>query len=220
MIKTWDDLLHVELQKPYFQKLIEFLKQEDQIKTIFPKKEDRLNCFKLTPLNDVKVVILGQDPYHDFNQAHGLCFSVLNHKLPKSLQNIFKELVSDLGVNYPTSGNLTHWAKQGVLLLNTILTVEAHQPLSHANQGWEIYTTEVIKLLNLQEQPIVFILWGNHARSMKKYLNNSNHLILESAHPSPLSAHGGFFGSKPFSKSNQFLKSKGVTEVNWDLSMI
>lgn len=220
MIKTWDDLMHVELQKPYFQELIAFLKKEDQTKVIFPKKEDRLNCFKLTPLDQVKVVILGQDPYHDFNQAHGLCFSVLNKNLPKSLQNIFKELVDDLGVTYPTTGNLTSWAKQGVLLLNTILTVEAHRPLSHANHGWETYTKEAIKLLNEQPQPIVYILWGKNARLMKQYLNNPNHFIIESVHPSPLSAYGGFFGSKPFSKTNHFLKSKGIVEVNWDLTML
>lgn len=220
MIKTWDDLFNLEIQKPYFQSLITFLKKEDQTKVIFPRKEDRLNCFRLTPLNQVKVVILGQDPYHDFNQAHGLCFSVLNDALPKSLQNIFKELVDDLGIAYPKTGNLTSWAKQGVLLLNTILTVEAHRPLSHANVGWEIYTTEVIKLLNQQDQPIVYILWGKNARSMKQFLDNKNHFIIESVHPSPLSAYGGFFGSKPFSKTNHFLKSKGIQEVNWDLTML
>jgi uracil-DNA glycosylase len=217
MIKTWDELLALEMQKPYFQELIKFLKEEDQKKVIFPKKEDRLNCFRLTPLDRVKVVILGQDPYHDYNQAHGLCFSVLHEVHPKSLQNIFIELKNDLGIPYPKSGNLTPWAKQGVLLLNTILTVEAHKPLSHANHGWEIYTTEVIKLINNQDRPIVFILWGNQAKAMKQYLNNPKHLIIESVHPSPLSAHRGFFGSKPFSRTNDFLMSHSIPKVDWTI---
>src|SRR5690606_3469764 len=214
---TWEILLKEEIKKPYFQELITFLKEAEKTQTIFPQKEDRLACFKLTPLKDVKVVILGQDPYHGPNQAHGLSFSVKTKPLPPSLQNIYKELYDDLGLIPSESGNLTPWAKQGVLLLNTILTVEAHKPLSHKNKGWEIFTLEVIKLLNQLDQPIVFILWGSHAQSFKKYLSNKNHLIIESPHPSPLSSYRGFFGSKPFSNTNDFLINHNVKPIDWEI---
>ena len=163
----------------------------------------------------MKVVILGQDPYHEINQAHGLAFSVLCEKLPPSLLNIYKEMESDLGVKVNQDGNLDYLAKQGVLLLNTSLTVREHQANSHSNKGWEIFTDNCIKLLNEQDRPIVFILWGRNAISKTKYLNNKKHLVLTSVHPSPLSAYGGFFGSKPFSKTNNFLKQNNIQEINW-----
>ncbi len=214
---TWDDLLKKELQKPYFQSLIQFLKAEDENHLIFPPKDERLACFKLTPYQDVKVVILGQDPYHDHHQAHGLSFSVKQGKYPPSLLNIFKELVDDCGISYPKTGNLTAWAKQGVLLLNTCLTVRAHQPLSHQNKGWETYTVEVIKTLNDKKDPVVFILWGAHAQKCASVITNPHHRVLKSAHPSPLSASRGFFGSKPFTKTNQFLISQGLDPIDWRL---
>jgi len=214
---TWENLIKTEQSKDYFKKLEKFLETKQNETIIYPKPEDRFNCFKYTKIEDLKVVILGQDPYHGENQAHGLSFSVLCEKLPPSLKNIYQELESDLGIKKSKSGNLTSWAKQGVLLLNTILTVEASKPLSHKGIGWEHFTFEVIKFINTLNQPIVFILWGSHARSYKKYLNNPNHLILEGVHPSPLSSYQGFFGSKPFSKVNSFLKSHGVKEIDWEI---
>lgn len=213
---TWDLMIQEELKKPYFQKLVEFLKNEDKEKTVFPKKEDRLACFRLTPYETVKVVIIGQDPYHDIGQAHGLSFSVKSGKFPPSLQNIYKELTSDLNITYPTSGDLTPWAKQGVLLLNTVLTVVAHQPLSHRNQGWETFTLEAVKKLN-EKDHIVFILWGAHAQKMKAHIDSKKHVIIESVHPSPLSAHRGFFGSKPFSKTNEALTRFGYDTIHWKI---
>lgn len=213
---TWDLMIQEELKKPYFQKLVEFLKKEDIEKVIFPKKEDRLSCFKLTPYDKVKVVIIGQDPYHDVGQAHGLSFSVKSGKFPPSLQNIYKELKSDLNIPYPTSGDLTPWAKQGVLLLNTVLTVVAHQPLSHRDQGWETFTLEAVKKLNDKEH-VVFILWGAHAQKMKVHIDIKKHVIIESVHPSPLSAHRGFFGSKPFSKTNEALRRFGYDIIHWKI---
>lgn len=215
---TWDELIQNELKKPYFSNLVEFLKQEDKIKTILPPKENRLACLRLTPYEEVKVVIIGQDPYHNFHQAHGLAFSVEQGTLPPSLKNIYKELVTDLDIEYPKTGNLTKWAKQGVLLLNTVLTVEVHQPLSHQKKGWETFTLEIVKKLNEKENPVVFILWGAHAQKFKIYINQNRHHIIASVHPSPLSASRGFFGSKPFSKTNQFLIDHQMKPIDWTLN--
>lgn len=214
----WNELIEQELKKTYFQELITFLKAEDQRHLVLPPKEKRLACFKLTPFDAVKVVIIGQDPYHNIGQAHGLAFSVEQGDYPPSLKNIYKELVDDLKIPYPKTGNLSSWAKQGVLLLNTCLTVVAHQPLSHQNKGWEIFTSEVVKALNLKETPIVFILWGAHAQKMMIYLTNPKHHIIKSVHPSPLSASRGFFGSKPFSKTNQLLIQSGLKPVDWNMT--
>ncbi|MFA5526161.1 MAG: uracil-DNA glycosylase [Acholeplasmataceae bacterium] len=214
---TWQDLINEELKKPYFQELVTFLKKEDQIHKVLPPKENRLQCFKLTPYDEVKVVIIGQDPYHNIGQAHGLSFSVEQGDYPPSLKNIYQELVDDMKVSYPKTGNLTQWAKQGVLLLNTVLTVVLHQPMSHQKKGWEIFTLEVVKRLNEKTLPIVFILWGAHAQQFISYIDTHKHLILKAPHPSPLSAHRGFFGSKPFSKTNQFLTEKGMQAINWQL---
>lgn len=213
----WDELIQSELKKPYFQALVEFLKKEDQTKVILPVKENRLSCLKLTPYNDVKVVIIGQDPYHNYNQAHGLAFSVEQGIYPPSLKNIYKELVDDMKVPYPKTGNLSKWAKQGVLLLNTALTVELHQPLSHQGKGWEEFTLEIVKKVNEKQDPLVFILWGAHAQKFTKYIDESRHLILKSVHPSPLSASRGFFGSKPFSKTNDFLSKNNIKPIDWSL---
>ena len=179
---------------------------------------DIFNCFKLTDYSSVKAVILGQDPYHGYGQAHGLCFSVQKGiKPPPSLVNIYKELKSDLEIEIPTHGELTSWAKQGVLLLNTVLTVREGTPNSHKDCGWQWFTDEVIKLLNKRDSPIVFILWGGNARSKKKFIDQNKHFIIESAHPSPLSAYNGFFGSKPFSKTNALLKSVDIEPINWNI---
>jgi len=214
---TWDHLIHEELQKPYFKHLVQFLKEEDKQHVILPPKEQRLACFKLTPYDQVKVVIIGQDPYHNYHQAHGLAFSVESGKFPPSLKNIYKELVDDLGVDYPTTGNLTSWAKQGVLLLNTVLTVRLHEPLSHQKKGWETFTLEVIKKINEKEDRVVFILWGAKAKAFMKYIDVRKHRIIMSAHPSPLSARYGFFQSKPFSKANKFLMEVGKKPIHWQL---
>lgn len=214
---TWDDLIKQELEKPYFNDLVAFLKDEDAHHVVLPPKEKRLSCFKLTPYEDVKVVIIGQDPYHNINQAHGLAFSVENEDYPPSLKNIYKELVSDLNISYPKTGNLSNWAKQGVLLLNTVLTVRLHEPLSHQKKGWETFTLEAVKKVNEKESPVVFILWGNHAKSFMKYIDLNKHHVISSVHPSPLSASRGFFGSKPFSKTNHFLEKEGLKPIDWNL---
>lgn len=215
---TWDNLLTEEVNKEYFKELINYVNNEYKQKTIYPKKTEVFNAFKYTDYNNVKVVILGQDPYHGPNQAEGLSFSVSNEVLkPPSLKNIFKELESDLGIPFPEHNSLKPWAKEGVLLLNAVLTVEEHKPASHANKGWETFTDEIIKILNKKEEPVVFILWGNYAREKKTYITNPIHYIIESPHPSPFSARNGFFGSKPFSKTNEFLKSKGLKEINWNV---
>lgn len=214
---TWEKLIQSELEKPYFQKLVQFLKEEDQKHLVLPPKEKRMSCFKLTPYDDVKVVIIGQDPYHNIGQAHGLSFSVEQGAYPPSLKNIYQELVDDLHIPYPQTGNLFSWAKQGVLLLNTVLTVVLHQPMSHQKKGWEGFTLEVVKKINEKDQSVVFILWGAHAQSFIPYINQDNHLIIKAPHPSPLSAHRGFFGSKPFSKTNHFLMSKGMSPIDWKL---
>ena len=212
----WDELLSEEYKKEYFINLLDFIKNEYKTKTIYPKQNEVFNAFRYTDYDNVKVVILGQDPYHGPNQAEGLSFSVSNEVLkPPSLKNIFKELESDLKIPFPEVNSLKKWAKEGVLLLNAVLTVEEHKPTSHKDKGWEIFTDDVIKLLNKKETPIVFILWGNYARSKKKLITNPKHLVLESAHPSPFSAYNGFFGSKPFSKTNEFLKKNNIKEIDW-----
>lgn len=214
----WKDIILEEQNKPYFKSLLEFVNNEYETKTIFPKQEDVYNAFKLCPFKNVKMVILGQDPYHDYNQAHGLAFSVLKgNKIPPSLRNIYKELESDLNIKAPKHGELTSWSKQGVLLLNTILTVEAHKPLSHKKKGWETFTDNIITILNKDDNPKVFVLWGNNARSKKKLINNPNHYIIESSHPSPLSARHSFFGSKVFTKTNDFLYNKGRSAIDFKI---
>ena len=214
----WDNLLKEEVNKEYFKTLINYINEEYKEKTIYPKKTEVFNAFKYTDYTNVKVVILGQDPYHGPNQAEGLSFSVSNEVIkPPSLKNIFKELESDLEIPFPEHNSLKPWAKEGVLLLNAVLTVEEHKPASHANKGWETFTDEIIKILNKKEEPVVFILWGNYAREKKAYITNPIHYVIESPHPSPFSARNGFFGSKPFSKTNEFLKSKGIKEINWNV---
>lgn len=212
----WDELLKEEYQKEYFQKLLQFIKEEYKNKVIYPKQNEVFNAFRYTDFDNLKVVILGQDPYHGPNQAEGLSFSVSNEVLkPPSLKNIFKELENDLGIPFPEANSLKPWAKQGVLLLNAVLTVEEHKPTSHKDKGWEQFTDDIIKIINKKKDPVVFILWGSYARDKKKLITNKNHYIIESAHPSPFSARNGFFGSRPFSKTNQFLKSKGIKEIDW-----
>lgn len=212
---SWDELLKDEYNKEYFNNLLNFVNKEYQTKTIYPKKNEVFNAFRYTDYNNIKVVILGQDPYHGPNQAEGLSFSVSNEVLkPPSLQNIFKELENDLGIRRENS-DLTDWAKQGVLLLNSIMTVEQDRPLSHKNRGWEIFTDHIIQALNAREDPVIFLLWGSFARSKKELITNRHHYILESVHPSPLSANRGFFGSRPFSKINNILKQNGKKEINW-----
>lgn len=216
--QDWLELMERELKKDYFQLLINFLKEEEKNYVVYPKKVDRFHAFCVTPLKYVKVVIIGQDPYHDENQAHGLSFSVKpGVKIPPSLVNIYKELNNDLGHEIPSHGYLEQWAEQGVLLLNTVLTVRAHEANSHKGKGWEIFTDAVLQELNGQDKPIVFILWGSPAQQKKKLLNNPRHLILEAPHPSPLSSYRGFFGSKPFSKANEFLLSHGEKPVDWHI---
>ncbi len=212
----WQEALKDEFKKEYYKKLYAKVKEEYQTHTIFPPADDIFNAFHYTPLNDVKVVIFGQDPYHNVGQAHGLCFSVKKGvDIPPSLVNIYKELQDDIGCAVPNHGYLTAWAKQGVLMMNTVLTVRAHQANSHQGIGWEEFTNAAIRVLNEQDRPIVFILWGRPAQMKKSMLNNPNHLILEAPHPSPLSSYRGFFGSKPFSKANAFLKANGVEEIDW-----
>lgn len=217
----WLAELEPEFRKPYYKTLYEFVKTEYSTTQVFPPADDIFNAFHLTPLSQVKVVILGQDPYHNTGQAHGLCFSVKpDVDIPPSLVNIYKELNSDLGCYIPNNGYLVKWAKQGVLLLNTVLTVRAHQANSHRGQGWEEFTDAAIKALNHQDRPIVFILWGRPAQTKKRMLDNPHHLILEAPHPSPLSAHSGFFGSRPFSQTNSFLEEHGETPIDWQIENI
>lgn len=214
----WYEALKDEFKKSYYRQLFDTVNEEYKTNTVFPPAEDLFNAFHYTPLSQVKVVILGQDPYHNYGQAHGLCFSVKKGvDVPPSLVNIYKELQDDLGCTIPTHGCLTKWAKQGVLMLNTVLTVRAHQANSHKGIGWEEFTDATIQVLNGQNRPIVFILWGSNARSKKRMLNNPQHLILEAPHPSPLSSYRGFFGSKPFSKTNQFLKEHGCAPIDWQI---
>ena len=217
----WLAPLEEEFKKPYYKKLYEKVKEEYQTHEVFPDSNDIFNAFEFTPLSEVKVVILGQDPYHDVGQAHGLCFSVKpDVKIPPSLVNIYQELRDDLGCTIPNNGYLVKWAKQGVMLLNTVLTVRAHSANSHRWIGWEEFTDAAIRVLNEQDRPIVFILWGRPAQKKKAMLNNPKHLILESPHPSPLSARGGFFGSRPFSKTNDFLEENGLTPIDWQIENV
>lgn len=211
----WDNILSEEIHKEYFMKILYDLRDLYKTKTIFPPQKEIFNAFKL-PYKDVKVVILGQDPYHGVGEAHGYAFSTLASKLPPSLKNIYKELYNDLGIEKDfTKGDLTSWVKQGVMLLNTGLTVEKDLPNSHKNIGWHEFTDVVIQKLNEKEEPVVFILWGNNAREKKKFITNKKHLVIESAHPSPFSANNGFFGSKPFSKANEFLEKNNIEKINW-----
>lgn len=212
----WDELLKGEFDKEYYLKLRQFLISEYSQYKIYPNMYNIFNALKYTSYSDVKAVILGQDPYHQPGQAHGLCFSVQKGTpQPPSLQNIFKELKSDLGIDPPHHGELISWAQHGVLLMNTVLTVREGQPNSHKGKGWEIFTDRVIQLLNEREKPMVFILWGGNARSKKSLITNPAHLILESPHPSPLSAYNGFFGNRHFSRTNEFLVSKGIEPIDW-----
>ena len=214
----WDNYLKEEFQKDYFKSLLNFVNEEYKEKTIYPPKNEIFNAFRHTPYKNVKVVILGQDPYHGVNQAEGLSFSVKNGlNKPPSLQNIFKELNNDLGIPFPKANSLIPWADQGVLLLNTVLTVEASKAASHKDKGWEQFTDHVIEILNKKKTPVVFILWGNFAKAKKNLITNKNHYVIESAHPSPFSANNGFFGSRPFSKTNTFLTSKGLNPIDWKI---
>ena len=217
----WLDALREEFRKPYYAQLHKKVLEEYRTHVIFPPADDIFNAFHLTPLRNVKVVILGQDPYHNVGQAHGLCFSVKpDVEIPPSLVNIYKELQDDIGCTIPNHGYLTKWAEQGVLMLNTVLTVRAHQANSHHGIGWEEFTDAAIRAVNAQDRPIVYILWGRPAQAKKTMLNNPKHLILEAPHPSPLSAYRGFFGSKPFSQTNEFLKANGVEPIDWEIETI
>lgn len=212
----WDELLKDEFTKEYYLKLREFLKVEYSTRRIYPNMYDIFNSLKFTSYSDVKAVIIGQDPYHGAGQAHGLCFSVQKGTaIPPSLQNIYKEIYSDLGIPPANHGYLKKWADSGVLLMNTVLTVREGQANSHRGMGWEIFTDRVIELLNQRDKPIVFLLWGGNAKQKMRLITNPNHLILQAAHPSPLSAYNGFFGCRHFSKANEFLTANGMTPVDW-----
>lgn len=214
----WLEALKDEFHKPYYKKLFDTVNEEYRTRLIFPPADDIFNAFHLTPLHKVKVVILGQDPYHNNGQAHGLCFSVKKGvAVPPSLVNIYQELRDDLGCDIPDHGCLTKWAEQGVLMLNTVLTVRAHQANSHRGIGWEQFTDAAIRVLNEQDRPIVFLLWGRPAQMKRSMLNNPKHLILEAPHPSPLSAYRGFFGCKHFSKTNEFLEQNGLAPIDWQI---
>ncbi|MDZ7960000.1 MAG: uracil-DNA glycosylase [Aulosira sp. DedQUE10] len=215
---SWQAVLSEEFDKPYFSKLQNFLLAESQSHTIYPPEDNIFSAFELTPYDNVNVLLLGQDPYHDKNQAHGLCFSVQpGIKPPPSLINIFKELKDDVGFNIPNNGYLVSWAKQGILMLNAVLTVRAHTPNSHKNQGWETFTDAVISKVNQKIDPVVFVLWGGYAQKKLKLIDTTRHTVIQSAHPSPLSARNGFFGSKPFSAINLALHSFGKPEINWQI---
>jgi uracil-DNA glycosylase len=217
-LQQWHPDLAAEMDKPYFQDLQAFLANERRTQQIFPPDPEVFTAFALTPLQNLKVLILGQDPYHDDGQAHGLSFSVKpDVKIPPSLKNMYKELNTDLGIEPPNHGYLTPWAKQGVMLLNAVLTVQAHEPNSHKNQGWEKFTDQVIRLVSLHCNHTVFVLWGGYAKKKAKLIDKHKHTILQSAHPSPLSARNGFFGSKPYSKINAALGDHGQTEIDWQL---
>jgi uracil-DNA glycosylase len=217
----WLEVVGKEIQQPYYKELDQFVKDEYSKNTIYPKYDDIFNAFRLTPLSRIKVVILGQDPYHNDGQAHGLCFSVQpTVDIPPSLVNIYKELQEDIGCKIPNNGYLEKWASQGVLLLNTVLTVRAHQANSHRGMGWEQFTDSIIEAINALDQPIVFLLWGKPAQKKKAMLNNPKHLILEAPHPSPLSSYRGFFGCKHFSKTNDFLKEHNLEPIDWQIENI
>lgn len=216
--ESWKTALHAEFAHPYMEELKAFLVEEQKNYTIFPQGRNIFNAFNSTPFESVKVVILGQDPYHGAGQAHGLSFSVQQGiPLPPSLQNIFKELVSDIGCEYPKSGDLSHWAHEGVLLLNTLLTVRSGEPFSHKERGWERFSDQVIRTLSTQREHIVFILWGAPAGKKAALIDEQKHLILKAPHPSPLSSYRGFFGSKPFSQANRYLTAQGIAPIAWCL---
>jgi uracil-DNA glycosylase len=216
--QSWLDAIGPEFAKPYFHQLQRFVAEERAERQVFPLEGDVYRALLLTPYDDVCVVILGQDPYHDDGQAHGLCFSVLPPvPPPPSLKNIFRELNADLGCTEPNNGALIPWARQGVLLLNTVLTVRAHQAASHQKQGWEQFTDAVLRAVDAKPEPVAFVLWGAHAQKKAELIDTGRHLVIKSAHPSPLSANNGFFGSKPFSKINEFLKKNGSREIEWQL---
>lgn len=215
---SWKEALKAEFTQTYVSNLKDFLREEKKLYSLFPPENERFNAFNLTPFDSVKVVILGQDPYHGTAQAHGLSFSVQEGiALPPSLKNIFKELVDDIGCPYPNSGDLTPWAHEGVLLLNTLLSVRAHEPFSHKDRGWERFTDQVIRTLSDQKEHLVFILWGAPAAKKSMLIDSSKHLILKAPHPSPLSSYRGFFGSKPFSQANTYLIRNGIVPINWKL---
>ena len=215
---SFNDLLEEEKQKEYYKELIDFIDKEYESKIIFPPREKIFEAFRLTPFEKAKVVIIGQDPYHGEGEAHGLAFSVNNGiKIPPSLKNIYKEINSEYGYEIPNTGYLIKWAKQGVLMLNTVLTVEKDKPASHKAKGWEVFTDRVIEELNDSEQPLVFVLWGNYAKSKAQLINNPKHLILESAHPSPFSARNGFFGNNHFKLANDFLEKNGIEQIDWKI---
>lgn len=215
---SWDKVLKEMFDSKEYQAFFQKIEKEYQNKIIYPKKENIYNALKLTPYENVKVVIVGQDPYHGENEAHGLSFSVQKGiKLPPSLKNIYKELLNDLNIVEPNCGDLTSWAKEGVLLLNSVLTVEKDKPASHAKIGWNKYTDYIIQKINEKETSVVFILWGNFAKTKRELITNPKHLVITSAHPSPFSARNGFFGSKPFSKTNEFLKENNIKPINWQL---
>lgn len=216
---SWEDFLNEEFRKPYFQELSAFLKQEYATKTIYPPKKEVFSSFYFTDMDKVKVVILGQDPYHEPGQACGMCFAVKpGVQLPLSLQNIYKEIQDDLGIpmNY-NNGYLVKWAQQGVLLINSVMTVEKGKANSHAGHGWEVFTNHVIRKINTLDQPVVYLLWGNNARQKRELITNPKHLILETVHPSPLSVYRGFFGCRHFSKANEYLKKNGAEPINWQM---
>lgn len=216
MMTTWNEILAEEMQKDYYQELQAFVQKRRAEVRVFPEEKNIFNALELTPFESVKVVILGQDPYHGFGQAHGLSFSVQKGiPLPPSLKNIYKELQEDIGGELPTEGDLSHWAKQGVLLLNTVLTVEEGNANSHKGMGWETLTNRLIESLNELKHPVIFILWGKPAQDKEKLITNPNHVILKAPHPSPLSAYRGFFGSKPFSRVNDILIQQGQTPIRW-----
>lgn len=218
MINNWSELIVQETKKEYYQDLMSFLEKEYKEQTIFPKKENLFKALEWTPLSDVKVVILGQDPYHGINQAHGLSFSVLpGNKVPPSLVNIYKELAEDLNIKPVRHGYLEKWSKQGVLLLNTVLTVREGTPHSHQGKGWEYFTDEIIQTLNQREEPVIFLLWGKPAQKKKNLITNPQHYILEAPHPSPLAAYRGFFGSQPFSKTNAIITTLKGNPIDWQL---
>lgn len=218
---SWEKALKGEFSKDYYKKLFVKIQEEYQTRTIYPPADDIFNAFHFTPLEEVKVVILGQDPYHEPGQAHGLCFSVKPRvPIPPSLVNIYKELEDDLGCYIPNNGYLEKWARQGVLMLNTVLTVRAHQANSHKDLGWEQFTDAAIRVLAEQDRPMVFVLWGKPAQRKKEMIHNPKHLILESPHPSPLSAYRGFFGSRPFSRINAYLEQNGLEPIDWQIENI
>lgn len=218
----WLPCVQGEFKKPYYRELYQFIRQEYNTHVIYPRADDIFNAFHFTPLSKVKVLILGQDPYHGEHQAHGLCFSVLpdQPEIPPSLQNIYKELETDVGCYIPNNGYLKKWADQGVLLLNTVLTVRAHQAGSHQGKGWEQFTDAIIEAVNAQDRPVVYLLWGKPAQSKIPMLTNPKHLILKAPHPSPLSAYRGFFGCRHFSQTNEFLQSHGIEPIDWQIENI